>query len=162
MSIAFSRLRILTSISSLNVFFNMVFSSMILPGGFEPPSQGPKPNGSVADAATVRQRDRGDLYVARRRRGVSKRRTVGVWVGVTCAEQCTAILLQVYVWQHSYINVVAVTYKCDENQSSNMVQISVRPKTKQKLLEIQERDEQTSMDGVIRYLLFKAGEERDS
>ena len=45
---------------------------------------------------------------------------------------------------------------------SDMVQISVRPKTKQKLLEIQERDEQTSMDGVIRYLLFKAGEERDS
>ena len=85
-----------------------------------------------------------------------------MWVGVTCAEQCTAILLQVYVWQHSYINVVVVTYKYGENQSSNMTQISVRPKTKQKLLEIQERDEQTSMDAVIRSLLFKAGEERDS
>ena len=83
-------------------------------------------------------------------------------MGVTCAEQCTAILLQVYVWQYPYINVVVVTYKYGENQSSNMTQISVRPKTKQKLLEIQERDEQTSMDGVIRYLLFKAGEEDNS
>jgi len=81
-------------------------------------------------------------------------------VGVTCAEQCTAILLQVYVWQYPYINVVVVTYKCDEINIFIMVQISVRPKTKQKLLEIQKRDDQTSIDAVIRSLLFKAGEER--
>jgi len=66
----------------------------------------------------------------------------------------------VYVWQYPYINVVVVTYKYGENQSSNMTQISVRPKTKQKLLEIQKRDDQTSIDAVIRSLLFKAGEER--
>ena len=45
---------------------------------------------------------------------------------------------------------------------SDMVQISVRPKTKEKLLKIQKRDDQTTIDAVIRSLLFKAGEERDA
>ena len=162
MTIAFSRLRILASISLMSIFFNMVTSFL----GYSRADSNRRNRVQSPARLTATQRECGrrrDREATRPRRPLccpAQENSLKEENG-RCVGGCNLRRTITY-WRCSYINVVAVTYKCDENQSSNMVQISVRPKTKQKLLEIQERDEQTSMDGVIRYLLFKAGEERDS